>query len=215
MKHLKVLTLIGCVLLIVNCNTTPSLRFQKVNNNKLPLIEKRLIAATSIDESKRSVVNTENDEINKQQTVYIKINEKSAFKAENIDINEEQSAYINMDEKTFTNLLNANFDTLSLIEGIWSNEKNTYKIGIQKAKEKGKYIAFILNSQEPTMKKGEIIAEFIETRYEHIFSTEYYLEDKKKIITKSYFDEHSMLLIFLKKWRKENVAFLRNFPVAF
>jgi hypothetical protein len=43
--------------------------------------------------------------------------------------------------------------------------KKTYKIGIQKAEGRGRYFAFILNSQEPPMKKGGIIAEFFETRY--------------------------------------------------
>jgi hypothetical protein len=46
--------------------------------------------------------------------------------------------------------------------------KKTYKIGIQKAEGKGRYFAFILNSQEPPMKKGGIIAEFFETRYGNI-----------------------------------------------
>ena len=196
MKQLKVLTLIGCVLLIVNCKTTPSLQFQKINNKDLSLIKKNMIVATLIVESKSSVIKTENVDINEEQTAYIKMNEKNKI-----------------DEKTFVNLLNANFDKLALIEGIWSNEKNTYRIGIQETKGKGRYIAFILNSREPTMKKGEIIAEFFKTRYEHIYSTEYYLEDKIKIVTKSYIDEHGMLLIFLKKWGKENVAFFRNFPI--
>jgi hypothetical protein len=131
----------------------------------------------------------------------------------NVDINDEHTEYINMNEKTFMSLLNADFDKLSLIEGIWSNEQNTYKIGIQKAKEKGKYVAFILNSQEPSVKKGEVIAEFFETRYEYIYSTEYYLEDKTKIVTKTYIDDHGMLLIFLHEWEKESMAFFRSFPI--
>ena len=101
---------------------------------------------------------------------------------------------------------------MSRIEGIWSNEKNTFKIGIQQAKAKDKYFAFILNSQEPDMRKGEIIAEFFKTRYEHIYSTEYYLEDKTRIHTKSYVDEHGKLLIFLIEWEKESVILFREFP---
>ncbi len=139
--------------------------------------------------------------------------ESSSITTGNVDINEGQTTYTDMNEKTFMNLLNADLDKLSLIEGIWSNEKNTYKVGIQKAKEKGKYFAFILNSQEPHMKKSEIIAEFYKTRYEYIYSTEYYLDDKTKIFTKSYLDEHGMLLIFLHEWEKESIAFFRSFPV--
>ena len=186
MKHLKILILISYLLVVLNCKTTPPLQFQE---NKQVQVALRVVG------SKSSTINTEKD-----------------------DINEDKIAYINMDEKTFINLLNANFNfinalfyKLSLIEGIWLSEKNTYKIGIQKAKEKGRYIAFILNSQEPTMKKGEIIAEFFETRDEYIYSTEYYLKDKTKIVTKGYI-EHGMLLILLKKWGEENVFFLKEFP---
>jgi hypothetical protein len=39
------------------------------------------------------------------------------------------------------------------------------------------------------------------------------LEDKTKIVTKSYISEHGILLIFLEKWGKENVAFIRNYPI--
>ncbi len=180
MRQIKALILISCLLVILNCKTTPPLRFQE---NKQ---DQRFLTVVG---SNSSTINTEN-----------------------VDINEEQTSYINMNEKTFINLLNTNFDKLSLIEGIWSNEKNTYKIGIQKAKGKGKYFAFILNSQEPTMKKGEIIAEFVETRYEYIYFTEYYLEDKTKIVTKSIIDAHGMLLIFKKKGG-EIEAFFRNFPI--
>jgi hypothetical protein len=111
------------------------------------------------------------------------------------------------------NLLNADLDKLSLIEGIWSNEKNTYKIGIQKAEKKGAYVAFILNSQDTSVNKGEIIADFFESRYKYIYFTNYYLEDKTNIVTKANVDEHGMLLIFLEKWGKEDVAFFRDFPI--
>jgi len=63
------------------------------------------------------------------------------------------------------------------------------------------------------MRKGEIIAEFIKTRYEHIYSTEYYLEDKTRIHTKSYINEHGKLLIFLIEWEKESVILFREFPM--
>lgn len=179
------------MLIIVNCKTTPSLQFQEVTDNKeRSLLIKKHVGATLVVGSKSSVIKTEN-----------------------IDINKGQTTYINMNEKTFINSLNANSDKLSLIEGIWSNEKKPYKIGIQKAEEKGRYFAFILNSQEPSMKKGEIVAEFFKTRYEYIYSTEYYLEDKTKIVTKGYINENGMLLIFLEKWGKESVAFFRSFPI--
>ena len=181
MKQLKVLILIGCLLFIFNCKTTPPLQFQENKQNQPSLI---------VVESNSSTINVER-----------------------IDSNEEHSVYHSINEETFMNLLNADFDKLSLIEGIWSNEKNTYKIGILKAKEKGKYVAFILNSQEPSVKKGEIIAVFFETRYEYIYSTEYSLEDKTKIVTKTYIDDHGMLLIFLHEWEKESVAFFRSFPI--
>jgi len=148
------------------------------------------------------------------QTSRIVVGSKSSsINTENVDINEEHIAYININEKTFINLLNANFDNLSLIEGIWSNVKNTYKIGIQKTQEKGRYIAFVLNSQEPTIKKGEIIAEFFNSEFGYIYSTEYYLEDKTKIVTKTYVDEHGLSIIFPRKQENKNVFFLRNFPV--
>jgi hypothetical protein len=178
------------MLLIVNCKTTPSVQFR--NDKEHLLLGKKYMEATMVVGNKSDVIKTEN-----------------------VDINEGQTTYINMNEKTLINLLNANSDKLSLIEGIWSNEKKTYKIGIQKAEGEGRYIAFILNSQEATMKKGEIIAEFIETRYGNTYSTKYYLDDKTKVDTKSYIDEHGMLLIFLVKWRKESVAFIKNFPDTF
>jgi hypothetical protein len=153
---------------------------------------------------------------NKQVKTSLRVVESksSTINTEKVDINEEHTSYININEKTFINLLNANFDNLSLIEGIWSNEKNTYKIGIQKTQEKGRYIAFILNSQEPTIKKGEIIAEFFDSEFGYIYSTEYYLEDKTKIVTKTYVDEYGMLLIFPKKQEKKNMIFFRDFPIS-
>jgi hypothetical protein len=178
------------MLLIVNCKTTPSVELR--TDKEHSLLGKQYMTATMVVGSKRSVI-----------------------KPENVDINKGQTTYINMNEETFINLLNADPDNLSQIEGIWSNEKKTYKIGIQKAEGKGKYFAFILNSQEPTMKKGEIIAEFIETKYGNTFSTKYYLEDKRKVDTKTYIDEHGMLMIFLIKWKKESVVFLKNFPDTF
>jgi hypothetical protein len=115
-----------------------------------------------------------------------------------------------MNEESFLNILNADLDKLSLIEGIWSNENNTYKIGIQKADKKGTYVAFILNSRDPSVNKGEIIADFIETRYKYIYFTKYYLDDRTEIITKANIDEYGMLLISLEKWGKEDLAFFRN-----
>lgn len=207
MKHLKVLILIGCMLLIVNCKTTPSVELR--NDEEHSLLGKKHMGDTMVVGNKRSVIKTE------KKAAMVVRSTSSVIKTKNVDINEGQTTYINMTGETFINLLNANSDKLSLIEGIWSNEKKTYKIGIQKAAEKGKYFAFILNSQEPTMKKGEIVAEFLETRYGHIYSTKYYLDDKRKVDTKSYIDEHGMLLIFLLKWREESVVFIKNFPDTF
>ena len=183
MKHFRALILISCFLFILNCKTTSPLQFQE---------NKQIQTALIVVGSKSSTINTEN-----------------------VDINEEQTASINMDEKTSINQQNASVDKSSLIEGIWSNDKNTYQIGIQRTDRKGEYLAIILNSQEPTIKQGEILAEFFETIYEHIYSTEYYLEDKTKIVTKTYVGENGMLLIFLKKWRKENVAFIRESPIPY
>ncbi len=153
-------------------------------------------------------------EIKQDQTSLIDVGSKSSTtNIENVDITDEHTEYINMSEETFMNLLNADLDKLSLIEGIWSNEKNTYKIGIQKGEKKGAYVAFILNSTDPSVNKGEIIADFFKSRYKYIYFTNYYLEDKTKIVTKANIDEHGMLLIFLGKWGKEDVAFFRNFPI--
>jgi hypothetical protein len=176
----KVLSLIGCMLLIFNCNTAPPQQFQE----------------------------------NKKDQIFLIINGSDGTNAKNLDINELQSLYINIDENIFINILNKNLDKLSRLEGVWSNNKNTYKIGIQKAKEKGRYLAFILNSQEPNIKKGEIVAEFYETRYDDVYFTEYYLENKKKIETKSYISGQSklQLTIFLTKLDKENVFFLKQYP---
>jgi hypothetical protein len=140
-------------------------------------------------------------------------NNSNGINIEPGDIAGGQNTYIDMNEETFMNKLNSDLDNLALIEGIWSNVRNTYQIGIQKTDEKDKYIAFILNSKEPSLKKGEIFAAFYKTRSDFIYFTEYYLEDKTKIVTKTYIDELGMLQTILEKWGKENVAFLRNFPV--
>ncbi|UCH80294.1 MAG: hypothetical protein JSW20_11185 [Nitrospiraceae bacterium] len=140
-------------------------------------------------------------------------NNSSGINNEHGDIVGGQNTYIDMNEETFMNKLNSDLDNLALIEGIWSNVRNTYQVGIHKTDEKDKYIAFILNSKEPSMKKGEIIAAFYKTRSEYIYFTEYSFEDKTKIVTKTYIDEHGMLQIILDKWGKENVAFLRNSPM--
>lgn len=150
-----------------------------------------------------------------QTQVYLRVtgSKNSAVKTEGVDTNEEHAAYRNMNEETFRNLLIADLDKLSLIEGIWSNHKNTYKIGIQKTGKKGAYVAFILNSRDPSVNKGDIIADFYQTRHKKIYFTKYSLEDKTKIVTKTYIDDHGMLLIFLHKWGKEDMAFFRNFPI--
>jgi hypothetical protein len=188
MKHVKVLILIGCMTLIVSCRTAPPVQFQNDISEESSYLEKATLVVGG---------------------------ERSAARIENADVNKGQTTNINMDEETFINVLNADPDKLSQIEGIWSNEKKTYKIGIQKAGDNGKYVAFILNSQEPAMKKGEIIAEFIETKYGNTYSTKYYLEDNRKVDTKTYIDEHGMLMILLVKWGKESVVFLKNFPDTF
>jgi hypothetical protein len=151
---------------------------------------------------------------NKKDPIFLTINRSGAINAKNVDINELQTSYINMDENNFKNLLDESVDKLSRLEGIWSNNKNTYKIGIQKAKEKGKYFAFILNSQEPNIIKGEIVAEFSETRYADIYFTEYHLGNNKKIETKSYISGQSklQLTIFLTKLDKESVFFMKEYP---
>ena len=155
----------------------------------------------------------QSQEINKDQ-ISLTLNGNGAIHAKKVDINELQTSYVNMDENIFMNLLKENIDELSRIEGIWSNDKKTYKIGIQKAGEKGKYIAFVLNSQEPNIKKGEIIAEFLDTRYDDIYFTEYYLENKNKMETKSYISGQIklQLTVFLLKLEKENVIFLKEYP---
>jgi len=151
---------------------------------------------------------------NRKDRISLITNGSGATDANNADINELQISYLNMDEDIFINHLNENHDKLSRIEGVWSNNKKTYTIGIKQAKEKGKYFAFILNSQEPNIKKGEIVAEFYETRYEDVYFTEYYLENKKKIETKSYISGQSklQLTIFLTKLDKESVLFLKEYP---
>lgn len=109
-------------------------------------------------------------------------------------------------------LLNADVDTVSLIEGIWSNEKDTFKIGIYKPEGEKRFIAFILDSREPVMKKGDIMAEFFYSEFGYIYATEYYIEDEKKIDTETYVDDRGMLLIFLQKWGKEDIALHRIYP---
>jgi hypothetical protein len=119
-----------------------------------------------------------------------------------------------MDENAFKDILNKDLDTLSRIEGIWSDENNTYKIGIQRTKEKDGYVAFVLNSQKPDIKKGEVFAEFYKTRYYDVYLTDYYLEDKKKIETKSYVSGQSklQLTIFMDKLDKRDMFFLKEYP---
>ena len=147
-----------------------------------------------------------------QTQVYLRVtgNKNSTVKTKGVDTNEEHAAYRNMNEETFRNLLIADLDKLSLIEGIWSNYKNTYKIGIQKTGQKGTYVAFILNSRDPSVNKGDIIADFFHTRHKKIYFTKYYLKDNTKIVTKANIFEYGMLLISLEKWGKEDVAFFRN-----
>jgi hypothetical protein len=176
----KVLSLISCVLLVINCTTSHPQQFQENKN-----------ALLSLSTNKSDTADGKNDELN-----------------------ELRSTFANMDESTFINLLNKDLDSLSRIEGVWSDDSNTYKIGIQKTKEKGEYVAFILNSQKPDMKKGEIIAEFYNTRYYDVYLTEYYLGNNKKIETKSYVSGQSklQLTIFLDKLDKENIFFLKEYP---
>lgn len=178
------------MLLLAGCATAPTLQVQKVSDSEHSLMKEKYMEATMVPGTELRVI-------------------------KHADIDKGQTAFINMDEKTFMDLLRRNYNALSPIEGIWSNEKKPYRIGIQKAEGKGRYRAFILDSKDPAMKKGDIIAEFLETRYGNTYSTEYYLDEKTKVDTKSYIDEHGMLLIFLIKWGRESVVFTKNFPDIF
>jgi len=151
---------------------------------------------------------------NKNALLSLSANKSNTAEDKNDELNELRSSFINMDESTFTNLLNKDLDTLSRIEGIWSDENNTYKIGIQRIKEKGGYVAFVLDSQKPDIKKGEIIAEFHKTRYYDVYLTDYYLEDTKKLETKSYVSGQSklQLTIFMDKLDKKDIFFLKEYP---
>jgi hypothetical protein len=152
---------------------------------------------------------------NGQKQVFLVVtgSNSSSINSDKAEINEEDTDYNNRDEMTFMNVPKADLDKLSLIEGIWSDDRNTYKIEIQKTEDKGKYVAFILNSRESLMKKGGIIGEFFKTLNEHIYFTKYYLDDKTKIVTKTYIDDHGMLIILLEKWGEKDVTFFRDLPV--
>jgi len=151
---------------------------------------------------------------NKKALASLTTSQSDTAEKRNDELNELRSSFTDMDENAFKNLLNKDLDTLSRIEGIWSDEDNTYKIGIQRTNEKGWYVAFILNSQTPDIKKGEIIAEFYKTRYYDVYLTEYYLEDAKKLETKSYVSGQSklQLTIFMDKLDKKNIFFLKEYP---
>jgi hypothetical protein len=164
-------------------------------------------SVTQIGNNSSIIINTENDDITEEQTEDININEKTLGNLPSTNFDK-----LFLIEKTSINQQNTSIDRSSLIEGIWSNDKNTYQIGIQRTERKGRYIAIILNSQEPTMKKGEGIAEFFNSKFGYIFPTKYYLEDKTKVITESYVDETGLLLIFLEKWGRKNLVFRRSYP---
>lgn len=176
----KVLSLISCLLLIINCATSHPRQFQE----------------------------------NKEAPISLSTNKSDTAESRNDELSELRSSFISMDENAFKDILNKDLDTLSRIEGIWSDENNTYKIGIQRTKEKDGYVAFVLNSQKPDIKKGEVFAEFYKTRYYDVYLTDYYLEDKKKIETKSYVSGQSklQLTIFMDKLDKRDMFFLKEYP---
>ncbi len=132
-------------------------------------------------------------------------------------IEKKQPAYIDMDEETFKEFLNIDIEGLSLLEGIWYNDKKTITIGIRKSRNKGKYFAFILESTDPDSRQGELLAEFTETRYNHVFSTEYYWENKSAVITKSHISGKGKLdlTIFLLTLDKESVNFIKKYPITY
>lgn len=126
----------------------------------------------------------------------------------------EKSKSADIDETKFREILKANIDKLSPIEGIWTDYENKYTIGIKKGNDEDKYLAFILSSDMPNWKRGETKAEFYKTIYENFYSTKYYMNDKTKVGTTSYFDKRGSLIIPLKTPKGDEIKqiFIKNFP---
>jgi len=102
------------------------------------------------------------------------------------------------------------------IEGIWTDTEDHYRLGIVPAPAGGSadYVAVVLQSNSPVWQPGEIKAEIRSTAVSNVFTSTYFMGDKKPAGTSLTLEHNSMLhgsvatpkgpfdLLFIRVWPK-------------
>jgi hypothetical protein len=119
---------------------------------------------------------------------------------------------INMDEVELKNYFDNN--KLDELEGIYKTYKseNVYKVGI--LKQKDIYKAFIIESELPQWKKGDVKAIFEKTSVLGVYSVKYYFGDKSSIEVFAN-SEGSLITIELKNEKGEDssLKLIKLYPI--
>ncbi len=121
---------------------------------------------------------------------------------------------VNFSETEIRKYYNDNLNELDPIEGIWTEFNGTYKIAIMKNEDNSKcdYFGFIIHSDYPSWKKGNIKIELSKTASKNIYTTNYYMRDKSKVGTTSTINDKGILEIYIKNLIRSK--YLKNYPIS-
>jgi len=128
-----------------------------------------------------------------------------------------ESEKIAVDRKTLVQYLDANINKLDAIEGIWSEEKNLYNIGIFRdtTSESRDFVAVVLDAESDRWQKGDIKVEFLETAYSGTYTTTYFMGNKSKQGSTARIDENGFLKIPLRHPTTGSAiegVYIKNYP---
>lgn len=128
-----------------------------------------------------------------------------------------ESEKLSVDRKTLVQYLDANIDKLDAIEGIWSEEKNRYNIGIFRdtTSENRDFVAVILYAESELWQKGDLKIKFLETVYSGVYTTTYLMANKSKQGSTARIDENGFLRIPLRNYNTGSAmeaVFIKNYP---
>lgn len=128
-----------------------------------------------------------------------------------------KSEQLFVDRKVLVEYFDNNLHDLNFIEGIWSDEHNRYNIGILRdtVSNNRDYVAIILNAESDIWNAGDVKIEFLETAYEGVYTTTYYLANKSKQGSTAKIDIDGFLRIPLRSPKTGSsieAVYIKNYP---
>ena len=112
--------------------------------------------------------------------------------------------------------LDENIDTLNPIEGIWTDDDNNYRVGIfrQEGASSRDFVAYILRTDHPLWRPGQVKMEFDRTAYNRSYNASYYVGNHSRQGTTAVIDESGLLQIEIERpdGSPLNMTFIKNYP---